>query len=67
MLHGRSANGSVLLLATRYHDWAPTRDDVQRSFIDAYSELTALTDAERSELARRIDAVLGEMGWARPT
>ncbi|HET6911707.1 MAG TPA: phosphotransferase [Mycobacteriales bacterium] len=54
---------AAVLLGTRYHDWAPTREDVRQTFIDAYSEQSPLTSAERQELSQSIDAVLKEMGW----
>lgn len=54
---------AVVMLGTRYHDWAPTSPETRSRFIAAYDEVAPLTSAERDELQRGIIAVLNHFGW----
>jgi homoserine kinase type II len=56
---------AAVLLSTRYHDWAPTTEDVRRTFIDAYCRDAPLTAVETQSLNSNIDAIFAELGWSR--
>ena len=55
---------ATVLLGTRYHNWAPTSQDVREAFVAAYHDQAPLTSAEQNELQRGITAVLNHFGWA---
>jgi hypothetical protein len=52
-----------VLLGTRYHQWAPTSEDVRAAFIRAYLDGATLTRAEQQELEEHSAAVLNSQGW----
>ncbi len=54
---------ATVLLGTRYHNWAPTSQDVREAFVAAYHDQAPLTGAEQNELQRGITAVLNHFGW----
>lgn len=56
---------SAVLLATRYHDWAPTTPEVREAYVQAYDRHARepLTGPERDELRTRIASLLNSFGW----
>lgn len=56
---------SAVLLATRYHDWAPTTPEVRDAYVQAYDRHARepLTPPERDELRTRITRLLNSFGW----
>jgi len=54
---------AVVLLGTRYHDWAPTSLQTREEFVRAYGDVAPLTDRQCDELYRAITKVLSHFGW----
>lgn len=56
---------SAVLLATRYHDWAPTTPEVRDAYVQAYDRHARepLIGPERDELRTRIASLLNTFGW----
>lgn len=56
---------SAVLLATRYHDWAPTTPEVRDAYVQAYDRHAhePLTRPERDELRTRIASFRKSFGW----
>jgi homoserine kinase type II len=52
-----------VLLATRYHRWAPTTPEVRDTFFAAYAEMIPLTSGERAQIQTGITAVMKSMNW----
>jgi homoserine kinase type II len=54
---------AAVMLATRYHGWAPTSPAVREAFIAAYDDRSPLTSSEQDELHHVMAAVLDHFGW----
>jgi homoserine kinase type II len=54
---------ATVLLGTRYHNWAPTSQDVREAFVAAYHDQAPLTRAQQNELQCGITAILNHFGW----